>query len=59
MNEIKFENFDLWYDKDGDEDERPFMLACRDRECVYERWVLVSFTEEEAKQIYEYLGKFF
>lgn len=60
MNDSMFENFDIWYDKDGSDDDRPFMLACRDRESVHdERWVLVSFTEEEAKRIYEYLGKFF
>ena len=51
-----FEYFDVWYDKDGIDDERPFMVSCRDREVTSEeRWVLASFTVEEAKKISEYI----
>lgn len=59
MSDTKFENFDIWYEKLGGDDDRPFMVAVRDRESVDERWVLTSFTEEEAKVIYEYLAIFF
>ena len=51
-----FEFLDIWYDKDGIDDERPFMVACRDREVKdEERWVLASLTVEEAKKISEYI----
>lgn len=51
--------FDLWYD-DTLEDDKPFVIACKDREVKNEeRWVLVSLSNEEAKKIYEYLGKYF
>lgn len=51
-----FENFDIWYDRLGDDDDRPFTLACRDQEVENdERWVMVSFTVEEAKKICEYI----
>ena len=60
MSDIKFENLQLWYDKTDIDDERPFMLTCKDREVTDgERWVVASLTEEEAKKIYEYLGNFF
>lgn len=50
-----FENFDIWYDRLGS-DDRPFVAACRDREVKNdERWVIVSFTVEEAKKICEYI----
>ena len=49
-----FENFDIWYDKDGLEDDRPILIAVRDRE-EDERWALASLTIEEAKKVYEYL----
>ena len=46
-----FENFDIWYNNLGSDDDRPFVAACRDREVKNdERWVLVSFTVEEAKK---------
>ena len=52
-----FENFDIWKD-DSLQDEQPFIIACKDRETVDgERWVLASLTNEEAKKLYEYLGK--
>lgn len=37
-----FENLDFRFDKENN-DERPFMIACKDREIMDgERWVLVS-----------------
>lgn len=52
-----FENFDIWKD-DSLEDDQSFVVACKDREVTDgERWVLASLTKEEAKKIYEYLGK--
>lgn len=51
-----FENFDLWFDKYGEEDERPFMVACRDRGTMDgERWVITSLTIEEATKLHKYL----
>lgn len=51
-----FENFDIWYDRLGSDDDCPFTVACRDRDVKNsERWVLVSFTVEEAKKICEYI----
>ena len=36
-----FENLDFRFDKENN-DERPFMIACKDREIMDgERWVLV------------------
>lgn len=53
---VMFENFDIWYDNLGSDDDRPFVAACRDREVKNdERWVLVSFTVEEANKICEYI----
>lgn len=52
-----FENFDLWMD-DALENNRPFVIACKDRENTSEeRWVLASLSNEEAKRVYEYLGR--
>lgn len=60
MNNIEFDFLQIWHKETDMDDERPFLLACRDRELVHdERWVLASFTEEEAKKIYEYFGNFF
>ena len=54
-----FENFDVWMD-DTLEDDRPFVVACKDSENTSEeRWVLVSLSNEEAKQVYEYLDRYF
>lgn len=54
-----FENFVLWTDETL-EDARSFMVACRDRRAIgEERWVVSSLSYEEAKQVYEYLGKYF
>ena len=51
-----FENFDIWYDRLGDDDDHPFMVTCRDQEVENdERWGTVSFTVEEAKKICEYI----
>ena len=38
--------------------DRPFVVACKDREVTDgERLVIASLSNEEAKQVYEYLGK--
>ena len=51
-----FENFDIWYDALASDNNHPFVVACRDREIENdERWVLVSFTIEEAKKICDYI----
>lgn len=51
-----FENFDIWCNHLGIDDNCPFMVACRDRQIKnYERWVMVSLTVEEAKKICEYI----
>ena len=53
---IMLENFDIWYDVLANDNNRPFIAACRDREIKNsERWVLVSFTIEEAKKICDYI----
>lgn len=47
-----FENLDFRFDKENN-DERPFMIACKDREIMDgERWVLVSLSTDEAKRLY-------
>lgn len=53
-----FENFDIWYDRLGSEDDRPFVVACRGRDRELENaegWAIASFTVEEAKKICEYI----
>lgn len=53
-----FENFDIWYERLGSDDDHPFVIACRDQEIKNEkRWVITSFTVEEAKKICEYIQK--
>lgn len=53
-----FENFYIRYDDLGGKNDRPFIIACRDREVKnYERWVITSFTVEEAKKICECIQK--
>lgn len=50
-----FENLDFRFDKENN-DERPFMIACKDREIMGgERWVLVSLSTDEAKRLLKYL----
>lgn len=50
-----FENLDFRFDKENN-DERPFMIACKDREIMDgERWVLVSLSTDEAKRLLKYL----
>ena len=50
------ENFDIWCNQLGSDDNCPFMVACRDRQIKnYERWVMVSLTVNEAKKICEYI----
>lgn len=53
-----FENFDLWYDPLGSEDNRPFVVECRVRDqelATTEGWAMVSLTVEEARKICEYI----
>lgn len=53
-----FENFDIWYERLGSDDDHPFKVACRDQEIKNEkRWAITSFTVEEAKKICEYIKK--
>ena len=53
-----FENFDIWYERLGSDDDHPFVIACRDQEIRNKkRWVITSFTVEEAKKICEYIQK--
>lgn len=53
---IQFANFVLEKTKE----EPSFMFACKDREVSFgERWVFASLFEDEAKQVYEYLKKYF
>ena len=50
-----FENFDIRYD-DTLDSNKPFIVACRDREVTSEeRRVLASLSNTEAKILYEYL----
>ena len=50
-----FENLDFRFDKENN-DERPFIIACKDREIIYgERWVLASLSTDEAKRLLKYL----
>lgn len=54
--ETMFENCDFWFDKLDEEDDRPFMVACKDRETKNgERWVLASLSIEEATTLYNFL----
>ena len=51
------ENLDVWevdpFVKNG-----PFIFACRDQAVKdEERWVMAALTNEEARLVYEYLGK--
>ena len=49
-----FENFDIWRPDDE------FIIYVKDREVKHEeRWVVVSLSEDEGKQLYEYLKEFF
>lgn len=51
-------NFDYFYN--SDDREIPFTFLIRDRERTdCERWVLTSISEQEAKDLYEYLKKHF
>ena len=53
---LVFENF--YIVKNDALGDRPFVVACKDREVTDgERLVLASLSNEEAKQVYEYLGK--
>lgn len=54
---MMFENFDVYRTNDT---SHPFIVSCKDREVKNEeRWVLCALSNDEAKQVYEYLGKFF
>lgn len=51
-----FENFNL----QRDEDSGLFVAMCKDRKVQNgERWVVITLTEEEAKQMYKYLKEYF
>ena len=51
-----FENFNLQRDKDSN----LFIVMCRDREVQNgERWVVITLTNEDVRQIYEYLKEYF
>mgnify|MGYP003300333872 CR=1 FL=1 len=53
---MNFENLMIWFDSEDECDERPFLIACRDREVKSEeRWVVSSLSYEEAKQLCEFL----
>lgn len=57
--EMMFENFCLMTD-DTFESDRPFMVACKDRQITSEeRWVLASLSNDDMKQVYEYLSGYF
>lgn len=55
----KFENFDFIKDQNPDND-KPFIFVVRDRAVKdQERFVLTGLSEEEAKRVYECLGRYF
>lgn len=60
---IMFENVGLQMYYDDSEEDTDLVVACKDREHMEltgeERWVLNSLTYNEAKQVYEYLCKYF
>lgn len=57
--DINLENLQIWYDSDGDEDNKPFLVACRDREVLDgERWVITSLSVDQARSIRDYLNTF-
>ena len=48
------DNLDIWRPDDE------FIISIRDHEVKYvERWVTTQLTEDEGKQLYEYLKDFF
>lgn len=52
-----FDDFDIWMDNTF-EDEKPFMVACRDRERMdEERWVLTHLSKEQAEKVRNYLDE--
>ena len=57
---MMFENFGI-EKVDRMNGKTPFAVVCKDRASEHddERWVMATLTKDEAKQIYEYLGKFF
>ena len=51
-----FENVDV---HKTDNEDGSFLISCKDR--AYhdgERWVVASLSTEEAKRLYEYLGRY-
>lgn len=57
MAGIEFGNFKM--EKVGTRRNNLFLVACKDREYKEdgERWVVSQVSKDEAKQLYEYLGK--
>lgn len=58
MKELK-ENFEFWRN-DNPESIHPFMAACRDYEATdTEKYVVACLTEDQARQMYNFLKKHF
>lgn len=52
-----FENFDIWMDNTF-EDDKPFMVGCRDRERMNEeRWIFTHLSKEQAERVHDYLNE--
>lgn len=57
MDIIKFENVQVWFDQEDEDDNTPVLVACRDREDYSEeRWVVASPTIDQAKEVRDYLN---
>lgn len=53
-------NKNLEFFKDDTIPQRPFVFACRNYECAEsEQWTLACLTEEEAREVYTEMGKYF
>ena len=51
---------DLYFFKDDDAPANPFVFIARDKAAVnQERWVFAALSHEEAKEVYEFLSKYF
>ena len=59
MEEV-LNNFELIENDDPrSKSDCPFIAVCRDREATSERWVFAALTEDEARELYEELKKYF
>lgn len=55
--DIKFENIQVWFDQEDEDDNAPVLVACRDHEDYSEeRWVVASLTIDQAKEVRDYLN---